>query len=79
MDKDDKDEEEITQDEIEEENDLAQREFGDNSLTTFAFRGTSPAICGEPLHLVMRAAASRLELAAFADNGRQIMAATATR
>jgi 3-methylfumaryl-CoA hydratase len=59
--------------------DLAQREFGDNSLKTFTFRGTSPAICGEVLHLVMRASENGIELAAFADDGRQIVAATATR
>lgn len=59
--------------------DLAQRELGDNSLASFAFRGTSPAICGEALHLVMRIAESQIELATFADDGRQIVAATATR
>jgi 3-methylfumaryl-CoA hydratase len=59
--------------------DLAQRQLGDNSLTTFSFRGTSPAMCGEALHLVMRSVDSEIELAAFADDGRQIVAATATR
>jgi 3-methylfumaryl-CoA hydratase len=59
--------------------DLAQRELGDNCLSTFAFRGTSPAICGEPLHLIMRARENGIELAAFADDGRQIVAATGTR
>ena len=59
--------------------DLAQRLLGDNSLSTFAFRGTSPAICGEALHLVMRETESGIELAAFAEDGRQIVAATATR
>lgn len=59
--------------------DLAQRQFGDNCLKTFAFRGTSPAMCGEALHLVMRQTESGIELAAFADDGRQIVAATATR
>ena len=59
--------------------DLAQKEFGDNSLTKFAFRGTSPAMCGEALNLVMRQMESGIELAAFANDGRQIMAATATR
>jgi 3-methylfumaryl-CoA hydratase len=34
--------------------DLAGREFGDNALTHFTYRGLSPAICGEALHLVMR-------------------------
>ena len=59
--------------------DLAQRELGDNSLSSFAFRGTSPAICGEALHLVMRTVESGIELAAFAEDGRQIVVATATR
>jgi 3-methylfumaryl-CoA hydratase len=59
--------------------DLAQRQGGDNSLTSFAFRGMSPAVCGEILHLVMRSAESGIELAAFADDGRQIAAATAIR
>lgn len=58
--------------------DLAQRQFGDNGLKTFAFRGTSPAMCGEALHLVMRQTESGIALAAFADDGRQIVAATAT-
>ena len=57
--------------------DLAQRQLGDNILKAFAFRGTSPATCGESLHLVMREMESGLELAAFADDGRQIVAATA--
>ena len=59
--------------------DLAQRQFGDNSLRTFAFRGMSPAMCGEALHLVMRTTDTGIELAAFADDGRQIVAAAATR
>jgi 3-methylfumaryl-CoA hydratase len=58
--------------------DLAQRELGDNCLTTFAFRGKSPAICGEALHLVMRATEKSIELAVFADDGRQIVAAMGT-
>ena len=58
--------------------DLARRELGDNRLKTFAFRGTSPAMCGEKLHLVMRTTYSSTELAAFADDGRQIVTATAT-
>ncbi len=59
--------------------DLARRELGDNCLKTFAFRGLSPAICGEAMHLVMRTAESGIELTAFAEDGRQIVAATATR
>lgn len=57
--------------------DLAQRELGDNALKSFAFRGLSPAICGETLHLVMRGEGEAIDLAAFASDGRQIMAATA--
>lgn len=58
--------------------DLAQAELGDNALKSFSFRGVSPAICGEPLHLAMRGAEDALELAAFAGDGRQVMAATAS-
>lgn len=60
--------------------DLAQREFGDGALTTFAFRGNSPAICGEQLNLAMRRTETGdFELGAFASDGRQIMTASATR
>ncbi|MBF9149702.1 FAS1-like dehydratase domain-containing protein [Novosphingobium jiangmenense] len=58
--------------------DLAQTELGDNALKSFAFRGLSPAICAEPLHLVLRGEGQALELAAFAADGRQVMAASAT-
>lgn len=58
--------------------DLAQRELGDNALARFAFRGVSPAICGEVLHLVMRGSGDALELGAFAADGRQVMAAQAS-
>ena len=57
--------------------DLARRALGDNALASFAFRGLSPAICGEALHLVMRGSGNEIELAAFAVDGRQIMAASA--
>lgn len=59
--------------------DLARREFGDNALASFNYRGLSPAICGEPLHLVMRRLDNEIELAAFAADGRQVTAAAATR
>jgi 3-methylfumaryl-CoA hydratase len=59
--------------------DLAARHFGDNQLSRFAFRGTSPAICGEPLHLALRGDGDAIELGAFASDGRQVMAATAAR
>jgi 3-methylfumaryl-CoA hydratase len=58
---------------------LAARELGENVLRSFAFRGLSPAIAGEPLHLVMRASSEGYELAAFADDGRQVSAAHAAR
>ncbi|MFT3977461.1 MAG: MaoC family dehydratase N-terminal domain-containing protein [Sphingomonas bacterium] len=57
--------------------DLARRELGDNALKGFSFRGVSPAICGEPLHLAMRGAGAEIELGAFADDGRQVMQARA--
>jgi 3-methylfumaryl-CoA hydratase len=59
--------------------DLARREMGDEALTAFSFRGLSPAIGGDVLHLVMRGPDSALELAAFAADGRQVMAAKAIR
>jgi 3-methylfumaryl-CoA hydratase len=57
---------------------LAAQELGENRVRTFAFRGLSPAIAGEPLHLVMRKSEAGYELAAFADDGRQVTAASAT-
>lgn len=57
--------------------DLVRREHGDNALSSFSFRGLSPAICGEPLHLVMRTVGADMELAAFADDGRQVATARA--
>lgn len=56
---------------------LAARELGDNVLKRFAFRGLSPAIAGEPLHLVMRGSGDGIELAAFAGDGRQVTRASA--
>ena len=57
---------------------LAASELGPNRLRSFAFRGLSPAIAGEPLHLVMRKAEVGYDLAAFADDGRQVTQASAT-
>lgn len=56
---------------------LAAQELGANRLRAFSFRGLSPAIAGEPLHLVMRAKDEGFELAAFAGDGRQVTAASA--
>lgn len=57
--------------------DLVQRELGDNGLKSFAFRGLSPAICGEILHLMLRSKDTAFELGAFAADGRQVAAASA--
>jgi 3-methylfumaryl-CoA hydratase len=57
---------------------LAASELGENRLRSFAFRGLSPAIAGEPLHLVMRKSEAGVELAAFADDGRQVTQASAS-
>ena len=59
--------------------DLARRELGDNVLASFSFRGVSPAICGEALHLVMRGGGNDIELSAFASDGRHVMAGKASR
>lgn len=56
---------------------LAASELGENVLKTFDFRGVSPAIADEPLHLVMRGSGSEIELGAFAADGRQVTAASA--
>jgi len=58
--------------------DLARREFGDNALKSFAFRGNSPGICGEELHLVLSRTGDELELGAFAADGRNILSANGT-
>ncbi|MBX7481815.1 FAS1-like dehydratase domain-containing protein [Qipengyuania qiaonensis] len=56
---------------------LAGQHFGENRLKNFAFRGTSPAIAGEPLHLVLRGDGEKIELGAFARDGRQVTKASA--
>lgn len=56
---------------------LAAQELGENRLRSFAFRGLSPAIAGEPLHLAMKRGEAGYDLAAFAADGRQVTAATA--
>ncbi len=57
---------------------LAAKRFGENRLARFAFRGVSPAIADEPLHLVLRGAGETIELAAFAADGRQVTKASAS-
>ncbi|MGB3470188.1 MAG: MaoC family dehydratase N-terminal domain-containing protein [Erythrobacter sp.] len=56
---------------------LLARELGENRVRSFEFRGVSPAIADEPLHLVMRASDAGYELGAFASDGRQITNAKA--
>ncbi|PZQ22227.1 MAG: hypothetical protein DI569_09250 [Sphingopyxis macrogoltabida] len=57
--------------------DLAARHFGDNRIAAFDFRGVSPAIGGEDLHLALRSAGDAVTLGAFARDGRAVMTATA--
>lgn len=57
---------------------LAARELGENRLRSFAFRGMSPAIAGEELHLVMREGEDGFEMGAFASDGRQVTQARAS-
>lgn len=59
--------------------DLAYRTFGDQPLTHFAFRGLSPAVAGEPLHLVLASSGDGCTLNAYADDGRHVMSAKGTR
>ncbi|MDG6080137.1 hypothetical protein E3U23_13160 [Erythrobacter litoralis] len=56
---------------------LAAAKYGENRLAQFRFRGLSPAIANEPLHLVMREGEDGIELGAFASDGRQITEAGA--
>jgi 3-methylfumaryl-CoA hydratase len=52
---------------------LAAIDLGDNRLKTFEFRGVSPAICGESLHLVLRSNAGSVDLSTYASDGREVM------
>ena len=52
--------------------------FGENRLASFSFRGVSPAIGGEPLHLVMRGRGEAIEMGAFATDGREVTKASAS-
>ena len=56
---------------------LAASELGENRLRSFEFRGMSPAIANESLHLVLRKVGNGYELGAFAGDGRQVTRATA--
>lgn len=63
--------------------DLARRTLGSEAaLATFSFRAVSPAVADEPLHLALKqegeGLAPILTFAAYADDGRQVMAAKAT-
>lgn len=56
---------------------LAGERFGHNRLADFSFRGTSPAVAGEELHLVLRGSGDAYEMGAFASDGRQVTKAEA--
>ena len=58
---------------------LAGGTLGENQLAQFEFRAVSPAIAGETLHLVMRESEQGYELGAFAQDGRQVVKASAAR
>jgi 3-methylfumaryl-CoA hydratase len=47
-------------------------------IASFSFRGQSPALCRERLHLAAKAEDDAIKLAALADDGRTIMSATAS-
>ena len=57
---------------------MAAQKVGENRLRTFNFRGVSPAIADEPLHLAMRESDDGFEMGAFARDGRQITKASAS-
>lgn len=59
--------------------DLARRTLGEQALATFAFRGVSPAVDGEALHLTLGGEAEALALGVWAADGTAVMSATATR
>lgn len=56
---------------------LAASQLGENRLREFAFRGVSPAIADELLHLALRSSDQGYELGAFAADGRAVMKASA--
>jgi 3-methylfumaryl-CoA hydratase len=58
--------------------DLARREFGDQALTRFSFRGMSPAIAGDALSLTLTRADDEVTFAAAGPDGRLVMSATGT-
>lgn len=58
---------------------LAGEQLGENGLARFEFRAISPAIAGETLHFAMRESDAGHELGAFAQDGRQVVKASASR
>jgi 3-methylfumaryl-CoA hydratase len=58
--------------------DLCSRHLGDQTLSSFSFRGMAPAFCGEALHLVGRHEGQDVTLSALGADGRTVMSATAT-
>ncbi len=59
--------------------DLARREFGDNALESFAFRGVSAAIAGDDLLLSLVVTGSDLVFSASTGEGLLVMSARGTK
>ncbi len=57
---------------------LAARELGANTVQRFEFRGVSPAIADEKLHIALRKDDEGYALGAFAEDAREVMTAKAT-
>jgi 3-methylfumaryl-CoA hydratase len=59
--------------------DLARRSLGEQALASFAFRGVSPAVAGEPLHLTLATDGDAVALGAWAADGTAVMSASGAR
>jgi 3-methylfumaryl-CoA hydratase len=57
--------------------DLCRRHIGEQPLSTFKFRGMSPAFAGDPLHLVGRREGENITLAVLGGDGRAVVDASA--
>jgi 3-methylfumaryl-CoA hydratase len=59
--------------------DLARRELGEQALATFTFRGVSPAVAGEALHLTLGRDGEAVALEVWAGDGTAVMSASGMR
>ncbi|MFZ1743554.1 MAG: MaoC family dehydratase N-terminal domain-containing protein [Pontixanthobacter sp.] len=55
---------------------FATQKLGHSAIKTFAFKGRSPAYCGQQLHLTMKLGGGQHELSAMGADGRLVMSAT---